>query len=73
MRRPTIYKQRHIWHARIWEAAEGKYRSHSLKIPVEGKRERRREAEDAARCLAAKLAAEGGGYQRIVLGVTACP
>jgi integrase len=58
MRRPTIYKQRHIWHARIWEEAEGKYRSHSLKIPVEGKKERRREAEDAARRLAAKLAEE---------------
>jgi hypothetical protein len=58
MRRPTLYKQRKIWHARIWDAAEGKYRSRSLKIPVEGKKERRRKAEDAARELAAKLAAE---------------
>jgi hypothetical protein len=58
MRRPTIYKHRGVWHARIWEEAEGKYRSHSLKIPVEGKKERRREAEDAARLLASKLAAE---------------
>jgi hypothetical protein len=52
MRKPTLYKQRHIWHARIWNTREGKYRSHSLKIPVEGKKERRREAEDAARELA---------------------
>jgi integrase len=73
MRRPTIYKQRHIWHARIWEEAEGKYHSYSLRIPVEGKRERRREAEDAARLLAARLAAdeaarikEAAGYNPLV-------
>jgi integrase len=36
----------------------GGYRSHSLKITVEGKKERRREAEEAARELAAKLEAE---------------
>jgi integrase len=56
MRRPTLYKHRDVWYARIWNMAEGKYRSHSLKILVEGKRERRREAEEAARELAENLA-----------------
>jgi integrase len=55
MRRPTLYKHRGTWYVRIWNAAEGKYRAHSLGIPVEGKRERRREAEEAARVLAEKL------------------
>jgi integrase len=58
MRRPTLYRQRGIWHARIWDAAAGKYRSRSLKIAVEGKKERRREAEDAARELAERLKEE---------------
>jgi hypothetical protein len=55
MRRPTLYKHRGVWYARIWDEAEKKYRAYSLKIPVEGKRERRREAEEAARTLVRKL------------------
>ncbi|MDR1106389.1 MAG: hypothetical protein LBL44_08535, partial [Treponema sp.] len=58
MRRPTLYKHRGTWYARIWDTGDKKYRSHSLKIPVEGKRERRREAEEAARILAERLAEE---------------
>ncbi|MDR1287983.1 MAG: tyrosine-type recombinase/integrase [Treponema sp.] len=58
MRRPTLYKHRGIWCARIWDTGEGKYHSHSLKIPAEGKRERRREAEEASRLLSERLAEE---------------
>jgi integrase len=58
MRRPTLYKHRGVWYTRIWDAREEKYHSHSLGIAVEGKRERRREAEEAARELAEKLAGE---------------
>ncbi|MDR2079248.1 MAG: tyrosine-type recombinase/integrase, partial [Treponema sp.] len=58
MRRPTLYKHRGVWYARIWDTAQGTYHSYSLRIAVEGKRERRREAEDAARELAEKLAME---------------
>jgi integrase len=59
MRRPTLYKHRGVWYARIWDAREEKYHSHSLGIAVEGKRERRREADEAAWALAEKLEAEG--------------
>jgi integrase len=58
MRRPTLYKRQGIWYARIWDTGEKKYHAHSLKIPVEGKRERRREAEEAARALDARVKAE---------------
>jgi integrase len=58
MRRPTLYKHRGSWYARLWDEAEGKYHAHALGIPVEGKRERRREAEEAARILAEKLTEE---------------
>jgi integrase len=58
MRRPTLYRHRGTWYARIWDAAEGKYHSRALGIAVEGKRERRREAEEAARSLADKIAGE---------------
>jgi integrase len=68
MRRPTIYKQRRIWHARIWNAAEEKYRSYSLKITVEGKKERRREAEDAARLLAERLEEEAAFKAKAAAG-----
>ncbi|MCL2205783.1 MAG: site-specific integrase [Treponema sp.] len=48
MRKPTLYKHRGKWYARFWIAEEGKYRSRCLDVRVEGIRERRREAEDAA-------------------------
>ncbi|MDR2370258.1 MAG: tyrosine-type recombinase/integrase [Treponema sp.] len=64
MRRPTLYKHRGTWYARIWDTAEGKYHARALGITVEGKRERRREAEDAARILAEKLAAAGAEAAR---------
>ena len=41
-----------IWHARFWDNEAQKYtRSRTTGIPVEGKKERRREAEDAARAI----------------------
>ena len=45
-RRPALYKRRGSWYARFWNSEEGKYHAKALGIPVEGKRERRREAED---------------------------
>jgi integrase len=56
MRRPTLYKHRGSWYARFWDEKEGKYHSKSLSVPVEGKKERRREAEEAARKIAADTA-----------------
>jgi len=39
-----------VWYVKFWNAGTKKYEGHcSLGIPVEGKRERRREAEEAAR------------------------
>ncbi|MDR2953016.1 MAG: tyrosine-type recombinase/integrase, partial [Treponema sp.] len=57
-RRPTLYKHRGTWYARFWNEKEGKYHSRALGVPVEGKKERRREAEEAARKIAADMAAE---------------
>ena len=57
MRRPTLYKHRDIWYARFWDEGEKKYVARSLGVPVEGKKERRREAEDAARKIAESLVA----------------
>jgi integrase len=56
MRRPTLYKHRGTWYARFWDDKEKKYHSKSLNVPVEGKKERRREAEEAARIIEEKLA-----------------
>jgi len=51
VRRPTLYKHRGKWYVRLWDTEKLKYYSRSLGIIVEGKKERRREAEDAARKL----------------------
>ena len=56
MRRPTLFKQRGTWYARFWNDKEKKYHARVLGVPVEGKRERRREAEEAARKIAADMA-----------------
>jgi hypothetical protein len=50
----TLYKERTssglVWYARFWDAEAKKYsQSRSTGVLVEGKRERRREAEDVAR------------------------
>jgi integrase len=58
MRRPTLYRHRGTWYARIWDTEEKKYHAHSLGIAVEGKRERRREAEEAMRLLEARFQAD---------------
>jgi hypothetical protein len=60
VRRPVVFKRRRTWYARIWDAAKGKYHAHALGIAVEGKRERRREAEEAARVLAVCVAPADG-------------
>lgn len=57
MRRPTLYKQYGTWYARLWDDKEKKYRSRALGIPVEGKKERKAEAVEAARKLAEAEAA----------------
>jgi integrase len=55
MRRPfTLYKEKGksgtFWYARFWDEAVQKYaHSRSTHVPVEGKKERRYEAEEAAR------------------------
>jgi integrase len=58
MRYPfTLYRKKSnngttIWHARIWDEALQKYaHSRTTGVPVEGKKEHRREAEDAAKKL----------------------
>ena len=58
MRKPTLYKQRGTWYARFWDIEKGKYFSRALGVPVEGKKERRREAEEAALKMAADMAAK---------------
>jgi integrase len=58
MRKPTLYKQRGKWYARFWDTEKGKYFSRALGVTVEGKRERRREAEEAALKMAANMATE---------------
>jgi len=56
MRKPTLYKHRGKWRARIWDGE--KYCSHSLGIPIEGKKERKAEAYEAALKLQEKLETE---------------
>jgi len=56
MRRPTLYKQRGTWYARFWNDKEGKYHSRALGIPVEGKKERKAKAWEAALKMAADMA-----------------
>jgi len=55
MRRPTLYKQRGNWYARFWDMEKQKYFSRSLGIPVEGKKERRAEAVEAALKIAVEV------------------
>lgn len=62
MRRPfTLYKENTksgiVWYARFWDETARKYKhSRSTGVLVEGKKERRYEAEEAARKLYAELA-----------------
>jgi integrase len=62
MHRPfTLYKETlksgTFWYARFWDETAGKYnRSRSTGIKVEGKKERKHEAEEAARNLLAEIA-----------------
>ena len=56
MRRPTLYKQRGTWYARFWNEKEKKYHSKALGVPVQGKKERRGEAQEAALKIAADMA-----------------
>gem|GEM_PF-517273 len=62
MRRPfTLYKEKTktgtFWYVRFWDETVQKYaHSRSTKVPVEGKKERRYEAEEAARLLYTELA-----------------
>jgi integrase len=64
MRYPfTLYKVTSkagtIWHARLWDNNLNKYAySRTTGIPVEGKRERRKEAEDVARKIYEELSAQ---------------
>jgi integrase len=48
MRKPSLFKNRGKWYARFWDCSNGKYYSKCLNIPVEGKKERRAEAIEAA-------------------------
>jgi hypothetical protein len=63
MRRPfTLYKEPTksgtIWYARFWDETSQRYKhSRSTGVLVEGKKERRFEAEEAARKLYIELAA----------------
>ena len=56
MRKPTLYKNRGKWRVRIWDNEKAKYATYALNIPVEGKKERRAEAMEAASKLAAGMA-----------------
>jgi len=56
MRKPTLYKHRGTWYARFWNVEKGAYFSRALGIPVEGKKERRGEAVEAALKMAADMA-----------------
>jgi hypothetical protein len=73
MRRPTLYKQRGTWYARFWNEEEKKYHARSLSVPVEGKKERRREAEDAARIIAEETAQKAAVPVKIQDTVTSTP
>jgi len=55
MRRPILYKHRSKWYARFWNEQESKYFSRALGVPVEGKKERRVEAVEAALKMASEL------------------
>ena len=63
MRHPfSLYKEVKksgtLWYARFWDETAQKYnRSRSTGVPVEGKKERRREAEEAARRIYEELTA----------------
>jgi hypothetical protein len=69
----TLYRKKSnngttIWHARIWDATLKKYAfSRSTGVLVEGRKERRREAEEAAR----KLYEEFAGIEITVTQPTA--
>jgi len=56
MRKPTLYRHRGSWYARFWDSEKGRYFSRALGVPVEGKKERRGEAGEAALKLAADMA-----------------
>jgi integrase len=58
MRKPTLYKHRGAWYVRFWNKEDKKYFSRSLGIPVEGKKERRAEAAEAAAKMAADMETE---------------
>jgi hypothetical protein len=72
MRYPfTLYKVTSksgtIWHVRFWDGALQKYaHSRSTGIYAEGKKERRRDAEEAAKALLAEMAAAGLGTKVFV-------
>jgi len=55
MRKPTLYKHRDKWYARFWDEEKAGYFSRALGIPVEGKKERRAEAVEAALKMAADM------------------
>ena len=48
MRKPTLVKARGKWRARLWNDEKKQYYTVALNIPVEGKKERRAEAQAAA-------------------------
>jgi integrase len=59
----TLYKEKTqkglVWYSRFWDEVAKKYTvARSLGILVEGKRERRREAEDTARAMASQILEE---------------
>jgi len=56
MRKPTLYKHRGSWYARFWNEAEKKYHSRALGVKIEGKKERKNEAYEAALKLAPEMA-----------------
>jgi hypothetical protein len=64
MRQPyTLYREKTaagpVWYARFWDETAGKYsRARSLGVPVEGKRERQREAQNKADEMTASLRSE---------------
>jgi hypothetical protein len=56
----TLYKEKtksgFVWYARFWDAEVKKYsQSRSTGIPVEGKREHRKKAEDVARTMLSSI------------------
>jgi hypothetical protein len=66
MRRPTLYKHRGKWYARFWDTEKGKYFSRALGVPVEGKKERRREAYETALKMAADMAEKAARFAQTV-------